>query len=153
MSHLKPVSDVVIRSTYSPKFAVNLDVFEPTLTKQSFKEECDIDVILRRYADTGVIDHVKQFKGEYGSFLDVQDYHTSMNQVVAAQEMFMSLPAQVRARFRNDPAEFLAFCGNPDNQDEMVKMGLATVREDAKDPKKNSPASPDGVSSPEAKGA
>jgi phage internal scaffolding protein len=139
MSHLKPINGVVIRSTYSPKLDVSLGDFEPTLTKQCFQDECDIDNILKRYAETGVLEHVREHKGNYGDFLNVQDYHVSVSQVVAAQEMFMSMPAQIRARFKNDPGEFLDFVNNPDNQNEMVKLGLAEPREEAQ---KNFPAKP-----------
>lgn len=38
----------------------------------------------------------------------------------------MALPAQVRAKFSNDAAEFLDFVQNPKNADELVAMGLAT---------------------------
>lgn len=124
MSHLKSAFDVVIRSTYSPKVRCDIDYFEPTLTKQCFQDECDIDSILAKYSNTGVLDHVRTNQGNYGDFLNVQDYHASVNQVIAAQEMFMSLPAQVRARFANDPGQFLHFVGDVNNRDEMAKLGL-----------------------------
>lgn len=154
MSHLKPVSDVVIRSTYSPKVEVNMDNFEPTLTKQCFQEECNIDSILAKYSNTGVIDHLKMTQGNYGDFLDVQDYHTSVNQVVEAQEMFMSLPAQLRARFQNDPGMFLDFVSKDENQLEMAKLGLLKpeVAQELLNPKPVVPKEQDG-GIPEGKGA
>lgn len=97
---------------------------EPTRTKQSFRDECDVNNIMYKFGAARILGHYGQFKGEYGDFLDVQDYQTSMNQIIQAQDMFMSLPSKLRARFENDPSQFLAFVSNPDNRDEMKSLGL-----------------------------
>lgn len=97
---------------------------DDTRTKRSSLKECDINSIMAKYEKTGIIEHVKQFSGRYDDFTMVQDYHESLNQVMAAQEAFMTLPAQLRSRFKNDPAEFLEFVGNPDNKNEMISLGL-----------------------------
>ena len=97
-------------------------------TKQSFRDETDVNLILRKYEKTGLIDHVNRYQGDYTDLTEVQDYHTSMNQIIAAREAFQSLPSGIRNRFANDPAQFLEFAGNPENQKEMVKMGLMRPR-------------------------
>lgn len=103
---------------------------KPSLTKQSFKEECDVNNILKKFAKTGLIEHVNRFSGDYGNYTSVQDYQTSLNQIMSANEMFESLPSKVRARFGNNPAEFLDFVGNPENIQEMISLGLASKRQD-----------------------
>lgn len=104
----------------------NAIAFPPVgLTKQCFSEECDIGSIMARFDKTGLIEHVNKFQGDYGDFTDAQTYQDSLNQVMAAEDMFMSLPANVRAKFENDPGQFLDFVGNPDNLSEMVDLGLA----------------------------
>lgn len=97
---------------------------EPTRTHQSFQAECDINTIMAKYKKTGVIAHVNRYQGRYGDFFDVQGYHESLHQVLDAQEAFLSLPAALRARFQNDPGQFLDFVGNPANVDEMRSLGL-----------------------------
>ena len=47
-----------------------------------------------------------------------------MNQIIAAQEAFNSLPSDIRKKFDNDPAEFLEFVSDEKNNDEMIQMGL-----------------------------
>ena len=95
-------------------------------TQVSFKEECDINNIMKRFERTGMLDHLNQYQGRYGDFLEVpQSYHDAVNQVIAANEMFMTIPAKVRAMFNNDPGEFLAFVENPENADRLVELGLA----------------------------
>ena len=93
-------------------------------TKQSFKDESDINLILRKYEKTGLVDHVNRFRGDYTDLTQVQDYHTSMNQIIAAKEAFASLPSGIRNRFANDPAQFVEFVSDENNRDEMQKMGL-----------------------------
>lgn len=145
MSTRKVDSDsIFIRSTYSPKYVVNVSFFSPSLTHQSFKDDCDIDKILKRYARTGVLEHVNTYKFDYADFLNVQDYHSSFNQVLNAQSMFMSLPAQIRSRFSNDPGLFLAFVQDPTNHNDLVSMGLA---------KSTAQSSSSGESQPSAEGS
>ena len=97
---------------------------EPSLTEQSHARECDINNIMKRYENDGLLTHVNTFQGDYGDFTEVQDYHTSMNQILMADEMFMSLPAKIREKFGNDAAKFLMFADDPENEDEMRDMGL-----------------------------
>lgn len=97
--------------------------------QQHQADECDINKIMARYERDGVLEHVKQFHGEYGDFTEVQDYATSLRQVIQAEECFMSLPAEIRKKFDNDPGQFLDFVTNPANRDEMGKMGLLEAPE------------------------
>ena len=61
-------------------------------------------------------------------FSGAPDFHTAMNLVRKAQEEFVRVPAHVRARFRNDPQEFMNFFENPDNYAEALKLGLVNAR-------------------------
>jgi phage internal scaffolding protein len=47
-----------------------------------------------------------------------------LNQVIAAEDEFMRLPADLRARFENDPAQLIEFLENLENKDEAIKLGL-----------------------------
>lgn len=106
------------------KFGKSFD--EPSLTHQSMSDACDINNIMKRYEKTGMLEHVAQHNGDYGDFTDAEDYHASLLKVSEAQEMFASLPAQIRARFENEPANFLSFVDDPANRSEMARMGLLT---------------------------
>lgn len=95
----------------------------PSLAKQSFAEECDINTIVRRFGLTGQLPENVRMP-TYGDFVDVVDFQSAMNAVVAARESFDAMPADVRARFHNDAGEFVAFCDDDRNRDEAVKLGL-----------------------------
>lgn len=97
---------------------------EPSMTQQHMAADCDINNIMSRFEKTGLLEHTNVYKGEYGDFADAVEYHEAMDMVIAAQDMFMSLPATIRARFDNDPSRFLDFVDNPQNRSEMASMGL-----------------------------
>jgi len=94
------------------------------LTQQNFQDETDINNIMAKFAKTGLVDHVNKVTGSYGDFTTVQDYQLHLDQVMAATEAFMALPAKVRQRFENDPSHLLAFVQDPRNRDEAIALGL-----------------------------
>lgn len=98
----------------------------PSMTKQAFKAECDINNILVKYQKTGVFDHVKKFEGKYFDATET-DYHESMNIVANAQSMFAELPSKAREYFDNDPANFLSFFDQNGNDSIglLYDLGLA----------------------------
>nr|WAE43869.1 MAG: internal scaffolding protein [Microviridae sp.] len=97
---------------------------EPSRTHQSFKDECNINNIVRKYKKTGVLTHVTSAVAQQGDFCDVPTFHEAMNIVASAQQHFDQLPSLVRKRFSNDPAQFLDFVGDASNLDEMRSLGL-----------------------------
>lgn len=114
-----------IFSAYGPKPVdpgIDCSV-EPSMTKQSFKDECDINVLMARYGEADLIPFVKQFEPSYGDASAI-DFQEAMNVVVSAQDMFDQMPAKLRERFNNSPANFLGFVEDPSNFDEGVKLGL-----------------------------
>lgn len=91
---------------------------------QSGKEDADINVIVARFNKSGVLPG-SIVPPTYDNFVDVFDFQSAMNAVVFAQREFMKLDAKVRSRFGNDPQQFVEFCSDKENLDEMRKLGLA----------------------------
>jgi len=96
---------------------------KPSLTKQSFRDECDINNILRQFNVTGQLP-AGSVQPQYGDFSGITDYQSALNAVMAAQDSFLQLPAKVRAKFDNDPALFVEFASDEANRDEMKALGL-----------------------------
>lgn len=96
------------------------------MTKQSFRDECDINKIMSKFQKTGAITHLQNNKSQYG-FATSLDFTESMNIVAKAQTMFNELPSSIRSKFKNDPAAFLGFVQDESNADELVEMGLANA--------------------------
>lgn len=97
---------------------------EPSLTKQEFRDECDINLLMQRYKRTGLFPQHPGESPRYVSNIGMPDYQESLNIVMTAQSEFAALNSDLRKRFDNDPAKFLAFVNDPDNADELVKLGL-----------------------------
>lgn len=117
----------------------------PSMTKQEFKRECDINNILKQYSTTGMLQHVSA-RASTGAYLDLPDsveFQDSLNLVRQAEATFMGLPAKLRDRFGNDPAEFLAFCADPANLEEMRELGLANPKPNLEPPPKAPEKTPD----------
>lgn len=104
---------------------VSFDCGETSMTQQNFKQECDINYLLKKYRKTGMMEHFQQYQGNYADLSDVPTYQDALNKVIEAQNAFDTLPAEVRKIFSNDPGAFLEFVDNPDNLDEMIELGLA----------------------------
>lgn len=98
---------------------------KPSLAKQSFKKECDVNHIMKKYEKTGVIEHAARYAGSYGDFTGADDYQDAVAKLAAADEAFMSLPASIRKRFNNSAGEYFDFVKNPANLAEMRELGLA----------------------------
>lgn len=92
-------------------------------TKQSFAAECDINTIMRRYVSTGVVPGNARV-GRYGDFSNVGDYLEAQSVILEANQQFKALPANVRERFKNNPALMLEFVADKANVEEARKLGL-----------------------------
>jgi len=121
------------RSAYGPKERVRIKFPAQGRTKQAFKKDCDINNIMAKYVKTGVITHGRTAKPEYG-FAPATDFHTAMNLITEAEQQFEGLPSKLRLRFKNDPAEFLSFCEDPNNRSEAALLGLLETDEVVAEP-------------------
>jgi phage internal scaffolding protein len=91
--------------------------------RQSFKDECDINNIMKMFGKTGSM-RVNPLEPRYGDFGDVVDYHSALNAIIASEEQFDALPSYLRARFNYDPANLIDFMNNESNKTEAIELGL-----------------------------
>jgi len=102
-------------------------------TIQSAKDDCDINVIIRRFSSTGQIPPVSA-GAFYGDFTQVEDFHHACNMVLEARDQFMRLPAETRLRFGNDPGRMIEFLQDDKNLDEARALGLCNPAAAAPEP-------------------
>lgn len=107
-----------------------LKCLDVTLTQQNFAEEADINTIVERFGITGQLPTNVRMP-TYEDYTEVVDFQTAMNSIALAREAFDAMPANVRARFHNNPAEFVDFCSNEENKEEAKKLGLLKPEEQA----------------------
>lgn len=116
------------RTAYDRDSVEGITFTEPTLAQQHFKDECDVNNILRKYEATGLVTHVANGTPSYGDFSSVLEFQQAQNILIEAQDAFDALPASLRKRFDNDPAVMLEFIENPDNREEAEKFGLVNKK-------------------------
>lgn len=117
---------VTIIPIYGKKLRISL-VCGKSMTQQHFKEECDINTIMDKYAVNGyLVDPLKirTRKPQFGDFTDMPDFQTAQNTIVEGREAFEALPARIRKYFNNDPALYLSFVSDSNNLDQAFEMGL-----------------------------
>jgi len=126
------------KTAYGKKSRVTQDCGTISKTKQSFKDECDINNILKKYQKSSILEHVNTHQGDYSDLGDLPSYQESLNIIINAKNSFNTLPSSIRKQFENDPAQFLDFVSNPENKSAMAEMGLLKPEK----PENFSPAPP-----------
>lgn len=121
------------RNIFSARRRVTVDFTgQESRTKQHFKDECDINQIMEKYARTGVLPIPVNSRAVYGDYSTPFDFQEAQELIIRAREQFEALPSGLRNRFGNDPKNFLAFCSDPGNKKEMGELGL--LKEPVGDP-------------------
>jgi len=91
--------------------------------QQHCRDECDINTIMTRFGQTGLLPE-NPLPPRYGDFSEIGDYHSALNAVRVAETEFDALPAGIRARFDNDPANLIGFLDDINNREEAISLGL-----------------------------
>lgn len=98
---------------------------EPDIgAQQQFKEDVEINNIVRKYQQTGQWTHLAKTQGVYADLSNPKTYHEAMQVVLEADQAFSLLPSNLRTRFQNDPSQLLSFLSDPNNRDEAIQLGL-----------------------------
>lgn len=109
---------------YRPHDRVFAEHSEEMLTKQAFKDECDINRILKNYNSTGTISHFNTATGSYADLPEATDFQQALETVRQANEAFNELPSAIRQRFNNDPTALLAAVHDPDQWPVLQELGV-----------------------------
>jgi len=124
---------------------------DESLTQQNFTEDADLNVIARRFGinaiPLGPLDpsHYRDTTND-PDLRDVLDYQRQ------AKNDFMQLPTKLRTRFHNSPSELWEFVNDPENRDEVIRLGLLSAEPAPTSPKPQAP-SPSTTSTSDAQPA
>lgn len=104
---------------------------QPSQTLQSFKDDADINCIIARYENTGVLVDPSvpvSRTPQFGDYSDLPTYQEAQNVIVAANNAFNSLSSKIRERFGNDPAAYFDFVQSlkegSDDYAEAIRLGI-----------------------------
>lgn len=143
----KPLADPASRFT-------DVSDWGPSLTRQEFAEDADINVLMARFPNSGILPPL--VAPEYVDFTQVPgDLMSQLEVFDRAAAAFMTLPAQVRKEFENNPHAFVSFAVDPVNLEQMRTWGLAPPAEVPDAPREPplAPAAPAPGAAPAAAGA
>lgn len=125
-----------IYSRFNPPLVSGLTCVKPSLTSQEFKEECNINVLLKKYAVQAkflgipLSEVIPQPTADnFGDFTNVEEFQQSMNRVSEIKGLFDALPSDIRQQCGNDPANFLRMCQDDKNFKDFAARGIFNKEE------------------------
>lgn len=139
----------------------------PSRTKQEFKDETDITLLVERYRKTGYFydpltgDRKQPRMPMFEDWSGDVDFQTAQDVVRRGNAAFAQIPAYIRRMFNDSPEAFLAIVAHPDKVEQfaashpaarqaMQDLGLLQNKRGAGD---NSPATATKPAAPEAPAA
>jgi len=107
-----------------------IECLDPSLTVQADRESSDINFIVKQFGVTGRLPYGVAVP-EYADYSAIpNDYHQALQFIDDLGDAFLEMPAQVRARFDNDPGLFLDFVNASENYEEAISLGLVPKKPD-----------------------
>lgn len=143
---IKNKDGILCRKRFDGKLIPMTQVGGPSRTKTEFTEECDINVILKKWKEKTAIPELRE-GGYYADFSNIQSFDDAVDIVTNAQNEFNELPADTRSYFENNPQKLVDFLGIEDNKEKAIELGLikapkSTVKIPAIIPRKKAPTEP-----------
>lgn len=115
---------IVMKSFRGPHERVRTPVGTRSRTKQAFKDECDINLIIKRQQEGVPGTHFNAKEPKFGDFSEGTDLKSAIDGVQQAREDFAKLPASVRAAAGNKPEQMLAMMEDEKGQLMLQEAGL-----------------------------
>lgn len=104
---------------------VRTPVGERSMTKQSFKDESDINKIVARHHAGQQVTHLNRAEPRFGDFANSPSYKEQLDMVNQADMAFMDLPSKVREAAGNNAGVLLAMLDNPEDCRLLMDAGLS----------------------------
>lgn len=98
--------------------------FEKTLTQQQFKDEQDINNIMRKYGAAAFSNQTQYLQQNFADFSQPVDFLQAKTLILDAENRFNELPAEIRKEFNNNPVNLVNFVQDEKNLEKAIKLGL-----------------------------
>lgn len=102
---------------------VQIDCSQGGLTDQSFKNDADINIIVERFNKTGILPSIER-KSYFADVTEIPTLEQAFDIVDKAREEFGKLPAEVRRKMGDNPANLENFINDEDNTEFLKKHGV-----------------------------
>lgn len=97
---------------------------QPSKTDQSAAQDSDINIIVARYKQTGIMPEIRQTASQFIDCTKIGTFQDLRNQIANANSLFMQFPSEIRALMKNDPANVHDFFSDPRNEGLIKKYSL-----------------------------
>ncbi|AXL15287.1 internal scaffolding protein [Microviridae sp.] len=97
---------------------------EPSMTKQSFKDEADVNFVLGRYDPIALAARMRP-AGSYADVSGIGDYQDALQTMMDVEQQFQDLPPEARAEFAG-LRDFLNAAMDPRQTARFEAVGLLT---------------------------
>lgn len=105
-------------------------VYNDGLTKQAFKDSCDINKMLKKAQKQGSLAHlIKYPEATYGEFDGEFTLLDATKAIGRAGEIFADLPSEVRAEYGNDPIAYVTDINSRVKRGEDIAKLLPAIAE------------------------
>lgn len=143
------VSEVYVRvpfryDTVMVMEETSLHCEDESLAVQSDAEDADINTLVKRFHITGEMPQRVTPPLE-ADFVGTTSYQEALNLIRHAEESFMELPAEVRAKLNHDPGELVAIFSNPNRIQEARDLGLMPLADKPVEASQTPPSPPGPV--------
>jgi hypothetical protein len=126
--------DDVLPTRYNPRRVTGIEFTGESETRQEFKNECDINRIMKKYLTTGILPGAVG-EQKYGDFSDVGDYLQAVTFVQETRAKFNEMTPEVREKFKT-PEALVSFMMDERNRDAAEALGLVEKRQKEAEAKK-----------------
>lgn len=100
---------------------------EQTMTQQNLVEQADINKLIRSHGVSHIVQNANALEALYGMEITSMDLQDAEQMIKDAEKLFNEVPSEIRKKFANDAGAFIDYATNPDNLEEMQKLGLAKI--------------------------
>lgn len=114
----------------------------PSMTVQADASEADINKIIARFEKAGMVTRLNSVQPFYGDVSQLDGLQDALIKVQQADDLFMSMSAQIRERFDNDPVKMVDFLNDDRNRAEAESIGMVIPRPKVVEPPVVEPALP-----------
>lgn len=101
---------------------------QPSLTRQEFSAECDINQIMKNFEATGIMPQPGREPIYWDADAVPANLQDAMHAMLYANQLFMQLPAIVRKEFDNDATKFVDYASDPSNLGKLEEWGLTAPK-------------------------
>ena len=97
---------------------------EKSKTQQEFKDEVNINNIIKKYKSGQVVTHIMSGMPMFDDVSELMTYQEALNLQIKAGQNFAKLPSKVRAYFGNKPKNLIEFMNDSNNRDKAIELGF-----------------------------